>query len=266
MIITLLSDFGLQDSYVARAKGILLQHASMDHIIDISHAVVPFDISVGSYILKECYQNFPKKTIHLVLLDLLHHRPAKAWLLELNDQYIVAADNNFLSFFLEEHEHEKVNVYELPLQAQTYDEWIEAVAKVIGKFYGNPHEILHYPKAILPPNRLVLSEIITDNELECKVRHIDHFGNIIFGITRTTFEKLRRGRAFTITLRNNKKITEIITHYQDTEKDDVLARFNSIDHLEIAVRNGRADQLMGYKLFNNDQTFYTTIKISFHAD
>lgn len=266
MVITLLSDFGIQDSYVASAKGSLLQHASMDHIVDISHAVTPFDLRSGSYILKSCYKNFPKKTIHLVLLDLLHQRPAKAILLHLNDQWIISADNGFLSFFWEEASNDKLEAYSLPIEAYSYDEWIDSVAKIIGKFYSNPHELLQYNKVEIPANNMILVRIISENLIECMVRHIDHFGNIIFDITKSQFEQLRNGRKFTITLRNNEKITEIVEHYEEIGDNKRLARFNSTNHLEIAVRNGRADQLMGYKLFHTDQTFYTTITIEFHAD
>lgn len=264
MVITLLSDYGTVDSYVAQAKGLLLQHSYMDHIIDISHAVLPFDIPGGSYILKESYKSFPKKTIHLVLLDLLHRRPAKALILEINAQWIIAADNGFLSFFMDEEEQQNAMVYELPIAANSYEEWIEAVAKIIGKLYGNPHELLEYPKVALPPNQLFLSEIKTDNEIECKVRHIDHYGNLIFGITRQKFDAVGKGRKFRITLRNNKTITNLVEHYQDVNTFEPLARFNSIGYLEIAMRNARADEAFGYKLFNKDQIFYTTINITFH--
>lgn len=265
MIITLLSDFGLQDGYVAQVKGLLLQHSFVDHIIDITHNIPPFDTQAAAYILKDSFTCFPKKTIHIVLLDLLHQLPAKAWILELHDQWVVTADNQFLSLFLTEKEKETIKVYELPVAATAYFDWMASVAKIIGKLYGHPLLIQEYPIVHLPENKQLLHSNTTPKTMECKVLHIDTYGNLIFSITKDMFESVRNGRRFKITLRNNHtSISNIVAHYSDVEENDVLARFNQSGYLEIAVRNGDAAALFGYKMFQKEHVYYTTINVAFY--
>jgi S-adenosylmethionine hydrolase len=264
MVITLLSDFGLQDSYVAQAKGILLQHSYTDHIIDISHQVSPFSIANASYLLKECFDNFPKKTIHLALVNISQQLPAKALMLELNEQWVIAADNGFLPMFVAEKNRDNAIVYELPITANSYYEWLQQVAIVIGKLYGNPHLLKSYTTIALAPNELLMHLNVTNNAVECNVLHIDSFGNIIFAIHQDMFEKLRNGRSYKIRLRGNVTIDTIVTHYTDVPVSEKLARFNSIGYLEIAVREDTANMLFGYNLAKKEHVFYTTIKIEFY--
>lgn len=264
MVITLLSDFGLQDSYVAQAKGILLQHSYTDHIIDISHSVSPFSVSNASYILKDCFNNFPKKTIHLSLINILHQLPAQALMLELNDQWVIAADNGFLPMFVEDKDREKALVYKLPVAAGNYYEWIEQVAAIIGQLYSNPQLLRSYPAITLAPNEMQMNLNITHQSVECNVLHIDIYGNLIFAIHRDLFETLRNGRNYKLRLRDNTVIDTIVENYTDVGQSTVLARFNHIGYLEVAVREDAASTLLGYNLFKKDQVFYTTLKIEFY--
>ena len=264
MVVTLLSDFGLQDSYVAQAKGILLQHSFTDHIIDISHSVLPFSISNATYILKDSYKNFPKKTIHLVLVNLLHAKPAKALLLELNDQWIVASDNGFLSRFVEENERTQAVVYELPVEATDYYDWITKVSVVIGQLYSNPHQVQSYPVVTLDANDMLDNLNISEHAVDCNVLHIDHYGNIIFAITQDMIEKLIKGRPYRVRLRVNKVIQNILKDYSDVAVSEPLVRFNRNGYLEVAIREDAANALLGYNLFHKDQIFYTTVKIEFY--
>jgi S-adenosylmethionine hydrolase len=264
MIVTLLSDFGLKDSYVAQVKGNLLQYSYVDHLVDITHCINPYDLHSAAFILKDCYFNFPKKTIHLVLLEILHNIPAKAWILALDDQWIVTSNNDFFSYFIDEPQRVHLRVYELNIEAYSYNEWTKEVAKIIGQLYSNPQLIDDFKKINLPDSTIIMNEKKTDNLIECKVMHIDNYGNLIFSLSKEEFEALRKERNFKILLQDNKTVIDkIVCNYSEVESNNSLARFNSSGHLEIAVRNGNASTLFGYKSFQKEQLIYSKILIQF---
>jgi len=68
-IITLLTDFGTKDHYVASMKGVILNINPRCLLIDITHQVSPHDIREGAFILANAYSYFPKGTIHLSVVE-----------------------------------------------------------------------------------------------------------------------------------------------------------------------------------------------------
>ncbi|MEC8603704.1 MAG: SAM-dependent chlorinase/fluorinase, partial [Bacteroidota bacterium] len=66
MIITLTTDMGISDFYVASIKGSILKELPEVNIIDISHVIRPFDILHASFVIKNCFKDFPKGTIHII--------------------------------------------------------------------------------------------------------------------------------------------------------------------------------------------------------
>ena len=68
-IITLTTDFGLNDHFIGAMKGVMLEIAPEAQIIDISHAVQPFDILDGALTVSQAYSYFPSGTVHMVIVD-----------------------------------------------------------------------------------------------------------------------------------------------------------------------------------------------------
>jgi len=105
-IITLITDVGLKDFYVAAVKGTLLKKVPNVHIIDVSHDIKPFDVAEAAYQLRSCFDAFPDGTIHLVGVD---SEPVHATSLDsefinkslpmvllFKNQYVVVNDNGFI--------------------------------------------------------------------------------------------------------------------------------------------------------------------------
>jgi hypothetical protein len=65
-VITLTTDMGLNDHYVASLKGTILKSFDDIHIVDVSHTVRPFDISEAAYHVRSCYDDFPEGTVHVI--------------------------------------------------------------------------------------------------------------------------------------------------------------------------------------------------------
>ena len=96
-IITLTTDFGTSDHFVGVMKGVILGIQPAAQLIDISHGVQPYEIADGAFTIAQAYRYFPKKTIHVVVVDPGVGSARRPLLAEIAGQYFVAPDNGVLS-------------------------------------------------------------------------------------------------------------------------------------------------------------------------
>src|ERR1700734_1996091 len=96
-IITLTTDFGTDDHFVGVMKGVILGIRPDAQVIDISHGVQPYEIGDGAFTIAQAYRYFPKKTIHVVVVDPGVGSARRPLLAEAAGQYFVAPDNGVLS-------------------------------------------------------------------------------------------------------------------------------------------------------------------------
>ncbi len=104
-ILTLTSDFGLSDHYVAVMKGVILSICPPARIVDISHGISPFEIAEGAYLIAQAYPCFPRKTVHVVVVDPGVGTARRPILLEAAGQYFVGPDNGVLSMIYSREKH-----------------------------------------------------------------------------------------------------------------------------------------------------------------
>src|SRR5512137_319006 len=96
-IITLLTDFGTRDQYVASMKGVILGINPQCSLVDITHEVRPQDIEEGAFILANAFSSFPKGTIHVAVVDPGVGGPRKPVLLVTRNCFFLGPDNGLLS-------------------------------------------------------------------------------------------------------------------------------------------------------------------------
>jgi hypothetical protein len=96
-IITLTTDFGLSDHFVGVMKGVILGIEPAAQVIDISHGVQPYQIADGAFTIAQAYRYFPKKTIHVVVVDPGVGSARRPLLAEMAGQFFIAPDNGVLS-------------------------------------------------------------------------------------------------------------------------------------------------------------------------
>ncbi|MEM3056432.1 MAG: SAM-dependent chlorinase/fluorinase, partial [Candidatus Bathyarchaeia archaeon] len=96
-IITLLTDYGLRDSYVAEVKGAILKIAPDATIIDITHEVGKFDIEEGAFHLARCVSYFPNGTIHVGVVDPGVGGGRRSIIIKARGAYFVGPDNGVLA-------------------------------------------------------------------------------------------------------------------------------------------------------------------------
>jgi S-adenosylmethionine hydrolase len=248
-IVTLTTDWGTKDHYLAAVKGTLLTQIPQVQIIDISHDIAPFNLNQASYILRNSWKAFPKGTIHLVGVNSeasLEH-PHVAVVIE--GHYFIGADNGIFALIFDSKPDE---IYELDIiQASnkftfsTKDVFISA-AKHIAE--GNPLSDLGNQLPDLT-NRMAFKPVTETNVIKGKVIYIDRYENVITNISESLFFEMVQKKPFTILLRAGKyEIRKIHSSYSDVVEGELVAIFGSEHLLEIAQNRGRAAGLLGIQV------------------
>jgi S-adenosyl-L-methionine hydrolase (adenosine-forming) len=104
-LITLTTDFGLSDHYVGTMKGVILKICPTARIVDISHGVGAFEIAEAAFTLSQAYHYFPRRTVHLAVVDPGVGTSRRPILAQAAGQYFIAPDNGVLSMIYAREPH-----------------------------------------------------------------------------------------------------------------------------------------------------------------
>ena len=264
-VITLTTDFGTKDHFVAAIKGRMLSELGTVTIVDISHEISPFDVHECAYILKCAFSEFPKGSIHLIGLESEWSPENEHILAQIEGHYFICANNGVLSILTAEIEPEQVNRITLPNTTLTSFPELEVFSKVACHLArGGKMEVVSQPFEELKEIKLITPRVTNNGAtLTGNVIYIDHYGNVVTSITKALFEAYKNGRSFELIARRH-KLNAIFSTYSelidyDLPKNqrkgpsDFLALFNSAGHLELSIFKsdlktvGGASSLIGLK-------------------
>lgn len=244
-IITLTTDFGIKDPFVASVKGKIYTELPDVKIVDISHEIEPFDIAEGAFIVKNSYSNFPKGSIHIIGVDDLttpHKKPIAAFI---DDHYFLASNNGILSLINAEinpKEVIEINIPQMDMDSvfTTRDIFVPVACHLArgGKLSVVGHHLRDFKELT------VLRPVVKDEKVIIgTVMYIDNFGNSIVNISKKLFNQVRKKRNFVVSYRNY-EFNEIYKSYRDAVKDfdqeaayygNGMVLFGSSGYLEIAM-------------------------------
>ena len=100
-IVTLLTDFGIDDAYVGAMKGAILNLNPQASLIDLTHGVRPFAVLQGAFLLDSAWRSFPAGTVHIAVVDPGVGSTRKAIAFRAADHYFVGPDNGLFTFLSE---------------------------------------------------------------------------------------------------------------------------------------------------------------------
>lgn len=254
---------GLSDYYVAAIKGAILSELPQITIVDITHDVPKFDILKGAYNLKSAYKCFPEGSIHIVGINSLEEfmadrKTISHVALKAAGHYFVGADTGIFSLILDMIPDEivELNLLKEPLIATfpTQDVFAKAACHIAR---GGTLEVIG--KKIPEIRRMVMHAAVAQtNSITGHVIYIDSYGNIITNVTKKLFDEVGQKRPFTLGLRNRRvDINSISKRYNQVPEGEPAAIFNHADYLEIAINQGAANKLLGFRESEN-------IRIEFH--
>ena len=243
-IITLLSDWGNSDHYVASVKGTILSQIEGAVIIDISHNIRHHNIKHASFVMRNAWKNFPEGTIHIIGVDSIESNRHPHVVVKAEGHYFICADTGLLSLILDE-KPEKIIGLEIPQDSKYYtfparDRFVKAAAWIA---QGNKIEDLGEPltelnkKSLLQPN-------FDGAIIHGKVMHVDHYENVFVNITESMVRELVGSSPYYILIRKN-LIPQMVKAYGDVREGDLCALFASNGLLQIAINRGKASSLLG---------------------
>jgi S-adenosylmethionine hydrolase len=259
-IITLTTDFGLGDPYVAAMKGVILSLNPAATIVDITHQVRPQQVAQAAFLLAQALPYFPPATIHVVVVDPGVGTARRALAVATPEMLLVGPDNGVLSAALPEETRRRAGT-RLESVAVELSAGYRAVAlrrqrymrKPVGAtFHGRDifapaaaHLSLGVPLEalgpavrkvrVLPPFR---ARRRPDGTLEGRVLHVDHFGNLITDIRA---DDLPTGQ-IEVSI-GGQRIEGLARTYE--EEPDLKALVGSAGYLEVACRGGSAAYGLG---------------------
>mgnify|MGYP000058814947 CR=1 FL=1 len=234
-IVTLLTDFGTADGYVAEMKGVLLAQAPEAMLVDVSHDVPPHDVESGRLALARYWRRFPEGTVHLCVVDPGVGSSRAALAVESDGRWLVGPDNGLLSPALLL-AGARVVALTVPAQAApTFhgrDVFAPAAAALLA---GTPLDSLGHPVLAPVVRRTPEARRREDGSIAGEVITIDHFGNVItncLGLRGGSIEVA--GRTMTIG-----------RTYADVAPGAPMALCGSNGLIEVAVRDGSAAAMLG---------------------
>lgn len=233
-IITLLTDFGTRDSYVAEVKAVLASQAHPAQLIDITHDVPPGDVRIAQYLLSRIWPRFPKGSVHLVVVDPGVGTKRRALAAGAAGHFFVAPDNGILTSLPAD-----ARFVELPVPAgaaPTFhgrDLFAPAAAQLV-----NGTALTHLGHPITDPVRAPLPVARKDGAWIGEVIYVDHFGTLV---TNIPGEGLATGSRVTVA---GKSVEGLSRTFGDVERGRV-AFVGSGGTVEIAVRDASAAGILG---------------------
>ncbi len=266
-IITLTTDFGLTDAYVAVMKGVILGINPEAKLIDICHTIKPHNISQAAFVLNTAYQFFPEKTIHVVVVDPGVGTERRAIILRTASADFIAPDNGVLSYIIEQFSNKPMK-NNIGRQQRNLGPDLEAIAITKPEFWRSSVSPTFHGRDIFAPVAARLSlgfppadfgekitsltvlpllhpHRVSSGILVGHILHIDNFGNLITDIGNKGLPLTKESITIEV---GDKLIRRLSRTY--AEGDELLALIGSSGHLEISRKGGSAADFLNAEIGN----------------
>lgn len=278
--ITLLTDWSLQDHYVAQLKARIWVEMPEARVLDVSHHVPRGDVYSAAYMLADFLPFCPAGSIHMVCVDEIASARTPHVVVKVRDQYVIGSDNGFFALFL-------YLLKDRPQEVVEVDVWQESdvltfpardlfvkISALISS--GIPLEELGHPASI----RMVMMDggllrVLPEKDpdgkeiglrMVGKVLFVDGFDNVVTNFTREEFDKcIRRYPEYALELASQRVPhvrntvsgsrpvpgCRLVRAYPDVREGNVAMIFLENGLLEISMNQGRCARLYGLK--RNDE-------------
>jgi len=243
--VTLMTDFGTRDHYVACMKGVILQVNANLRIVDVTHDITPHGIVEAAFILRHIWPWFPPGTVHVVVVDPGVGTGRRILIGRYSDRLVIAPDNGNITLV-----HRDAQIQELrSVEARRFFGGVlsptfhgrDVMAPVAAHVASGVRlhdlgpltdhlEILNLPQPKVAPGHSLIGEVL----------YVDHFGNLITNITAVDINNAYSRRDRIEAWIGDVSLGPIHATYSDVSQGEPLALFGSTLMLEIAVNQGNA--------------------------
>lgn len=251
-VITLTTDFGEADHYIACMKGVILGLSPTAQIVDVTHTIARHDVVHGAFVLRQAFDCFPEDTIHVAVVDPGVGTTRRLIAVAYGSQTILAPDNGLVTlvhrdFPLGElRAIENQRLFRSPVSATFHGRDILApVAGHLARGMGmdNLGPRIHQMEIL----NLEQPSPLPDGGLEGQVLYVDHFGNLISNISEQHLARLPvRGTAMSVYV-GPLRVGPLRHTYGDVNTGEITALIGSTGMLEVAINRGHAAEQLRAK-------------------
>jgi hypothetical protein len=250
-VITLLTDYGIRDSYVAEVKGMILRLYPEAVIVDITHDIGKYDIEEGAYNLARAVRYFPESTIHIGVVDPGVGGPRKPLIIEARGTFFVGPDNGLLAPAAERLGIKRI--YEI-----TQMDLLPP--RVSDVFHGRD---IFAPAAALLAQGLKPSDLgvevseyqrlplytvkVEEEKIHAKVIHVDGFGNLVTNVTYENLEAagIKLGSTLKVQVSDKAYRIPFVRNFSAVPVGDLLLLVAGGGYLEVSANQGNASTRLG---------------------
>ena len=250
MLITLTTDFGLQDSFVGTMKGVIAGISPTATVVDLTHGIPAQDVLAGALTLRHSIAYFPRGTIHVAVVDPGVGSARRPVLIECDGSYLIGPDNGLLSLAIADKKPGLIvnlsnPAYHLQPLSRTFH-GRDIFAPVAGHLsLGVP--VTAFGRSLETFDRLALPKVVRSTaEIVGQIIYIDSFGNLFTNIEEHDLTGLAREQ-IQITL-GAICIPGLASNYAAANAGNFVAVVNSWGLLEVAVYQGSARQNTSAKI------------------
>lgn len=250
-LITLLTDFGERDWFVASMKGVILSINPNVCLVDLSHQIAPYQITEAAYLLHSSYKNFPEGTVHVAVVDPGVGSNRRPLLMQTERYYFVGPDNGILTPIFKDERNVEIRQlenrqYQLASLGATFhgrDIFAPSAAWLTkGTSMAAFGRLVHDPIEIdwVQPS-------VKDGTIRGQIIYVDRFGNLITNI-RVTHLGAVQSKPTQSRLQVRIGMHEIhgmMGNYSEGITGMPHAVINSNGMLEIFVKEARAADILG---------------------
>jgi S-adenosylmethionine hydrolase len=249
--ITLLTDFGNADYFVAAMKGVILSYNPDAQIIDITHEVPAQDIEAAAFTLLAAHSAFPSGTIHIAVVDPGVGSSRRAILIQTAGQFFVGPDNGIFSYVCEQSKPQIFHLNNPEYFRHPVSDTFNgrdvfapvAAALSVGlapkKLGVEVDDYVHLPA--------LRAETSRDGAISGRLIHIDRFGNCVTNITANEISEKMIGKGIRLTIGEHQVDAFHRFFAEEQRANEVFCVWGSAGFLEIAARNNSAAKLLKAK-------------------
>jgi len=239
-VITLTTEWKPDDIYNGIIKGKLSSLSPGTIIVDNAGSIPVFNIAQAAFIIRNTFSNYPEGSVHLICVHSEAMKNQDYLIVKAKSHFFIGTDNGIFNLILNSEPDEAVKIKKNDSQNE-----LEVFATTASKLIaGADLTELGKPVSTIS-ERLPLRATIDRDVIIGSIIFIDSYGNAISNVTREVFSRVFENRDYRILIQSNKNYTDKISErYSDVPVGEMLAKFNQLDLLEVAINGANVSELL----------------------
>ena len=243
-VVTLTTEWKPDDIYNGIIKGKLNSLSPGTVIVENAGNIPVFNLSRAAFIIRNTFENYPEGSVHLICVHSEALKDQEYLIVKAKNHYFIGTDNGIFNLILNSEPEEAVRIdnkgshNELEIFARTAAELLS------GKMPAELGEPVRSISEMIPLRATIDKDVIIGS-----IIFVDSYGNAISNITREVFYRVFENKSYRILIQSNKNFTDNISaRYSDVPVGELLAKFNQLDLLEIAINGADVSELLSIEV------------------